>query len=103
MPDVPEVRVKSWADLNNQLFKNSWNDHLQRHRSNYAFRGVGTTGVGYDLSTSLSRLGIREGYHYANLEGSILRRFKKYAYTDLASTYNEWYWLTLAQHHGLPT
>ena len=36
---MDEIRVESWAELQEQLFVDSWNEQLGLHRSNYAFRG----------------------------------------------------------------
>ena len=96
------IRAKNWSDLSRLLFENSWQDDIMRHRSQNAFRGV--TKAEFKLSTSLIRLGgPLHPDHGPNLEMSILRSFKKYAYTDSIREYNDWYWLSLAQHHGMPT
>jgi hypothetical protein len=36
---VEEIRVSSWAELQEQLFADSWQPELRRFRSNFAFRG----------------------------------------------------------------
>jgi len=36
---VEEIRVRSWRELYEQLFADSWNEELGLFRSNYAFRG----------------------------------------------------------------
>jgi FRG domain len=105
MPFV-ETRVHNWKELHEILFKDTWQEGIRRHRSSYAFRGV--SHFDFKLSTSLIRLGASLGAdegaaHSKRLEQGILRAFKKYAYTDSFQNYNEWFWLTLAQHHGLPT
>lgn len=102
MTEDPVARAKNWSDLNKLLFADSWQDDLKRHRSDYAFRGV--TCSSYKLTTSLIRLG-GEKYpgHGPKLEQMLLRSFKKYAYQDNTRNYNVWDWLSLAQHHGLPT
>ncbi len=41
--------------------------------------------------------------HYAPLEAHLLRNFRKYAHRDVADKDSFWYWLSVAQHHGLPT
>jgi len=46
---------------------------------------------------------MRLGGRYSVLEKPILRSFKKYAHRDAAAGDSVWNWLTVAQHHGLPT
>lgn len=92
-----EIRVTNWADLNEAVFADSWRDWLKGHRSPFAFRGL--PAATFDLKTSLIRL----GGPYAKLEENILRSFRKYAHRDAAFGDSLWLWLSLAQHHGLPT
>jgi hypothetical protein len=94
---IKEVRVKTWVDLQRELYEESWNPVLQRFRSDFAYRGV--SNADWDLHTSLSRL----GGNYRELEGHLLRNFMKYASGSLPRMESEWVWLALAQHHGLPT
>lgn len=94
---MPDRKVSSWNELTDVLFENSFIEELQRYRSNYAFRGLAD--AQWDLQTSLMRL----GGAYALLENPILRSFRKYAHRDSAGGDSLWNWLTLAQHHGLPT
>lgn len=53
----------------------------------------------WDLKTSL----IRIGGPTKMLERHLLRNFRKYAYREVVERDSFWYWLTRAQHHGLPT
>lgn len=92
-----EVVAKGWEHLNEILFEGSWDKRLHRFRSSAAFRGLSR--ADYDLRTSLMRL----GGDYANLESHLLRNFEKYAHGAILETRSTWYWLALAQHHGLPT
>jgi FRG domain len=92
-----DVRVESWNDLNDRLFEGSWQGELGRFRATCAYRGVAR--VGHDLRTSLTRLGARA----RELEGHILRNFRKYARRESMGDDSAWNWLALAQHHGLPT
>lgn len=94
---MSEVRVESWNDLNDELFENSWREHLQRYRSSYAFRGMSDDA--YSLTTSLARL----GENARAVEAPMLRAFRKYALTDLDPDFPVWNWLAIAQHHGLST
>ncbi len=91
------IRAKSWTDLIEQLYVDSWDPNLDRFRSNYAFRGLSNSD--YELATSLMRLGGR----YWDLEFHLMRNFIKYARVDSSHSYSTWNWLVLAQHHGLPT
>jgi hypothetical protein len=94
---MDEVRVKSWNDLQKELFENSWNPDLGRHRSRYAFRGL--SDARYRLETTLIRL---QG-PFKLLEGHLLRNFRKYAHRNVVERDSVWHWLSVAQHYGLPT
>jgi hypothetical protein len=94
---VDEICVSNWNELNDHLYADSWQERLGRFRSSYAFRGMADAAS--DLSTSLMRL----GGTYANLEGPLLRTFRRYAQRDDVSDDSVWNWLAVAQHHGLPT
>lgn len=88
------LRPESWEELMGMLYYDSYNPDLQRYRSSYVYRGCSSSE--YDLSTTLNRLG------ESHLEKHLLRNFKKYS--QKIHTYTSvWYWLALAQHHGLPT
>jgi hypothetical protein len=90
-------KAESWAHLQDLLFQGSWNARLGRFRSPLAFRGL--SDANYRLDTSLMRLGgpIEE------LEHHLLRNFMKYAHRDVVEMDSYWHWLSVAQHHGLPT
>ena len=98
-----EIRAESWNDLTDLLFAGSWREGMGRFRSTCAFRGVGH--AAHDLRTTLTRLGERA----AELEGHILRNFRKYAQGQVpfgqsgGPMDSAWNWLAVAQHHGLPT
>ena len=92
-----EVRVESWTELQDELFAGTWNEPLGRHRSSLAFRG--RADAGDDLRTSLDRLGGES----AELERHIARAFRKYGEAGAVPADSIWNWLTLGQHHGLPT
>jgi hypothetical protein len=92
-----ETIARSWAEVQEWLFKDAWNPALQRHRSTFVFRGASQAGFG--IHTSISRL----GGDYAAKEQHIIRNFRKYASGSLGSDDSMWSWLALAKHHGLPT
>src|SRR5688572_7962327 len=88
---------KSWNELTERLYADSWRPSLGRFRSPFAFRGMQHADA--SLSTTLSRL----GGPYARQEGHLLRNFRKYAHRDAVPGDSIWNWLSLAKHHGLPT
>ncbi len=92
-----DIAVSSWLDLQEQLFGDSWEESLGRHRTSYAYRGRGDARD--DLRTSLARL----GGDPRELERHIVRAFRKYAAIDEVPVDSIWNWLALGQHHGLPT
>ncbi len=94
---MQDVRVRSWAELNHELYEKTWNVDIRRFRSNYVYRGM--SDAGDDLRTSLMNL----GGNTRELEFHILRNFKKYARRDAVTDNSVWNWLALAQHHGVPT
>jgi hypothetical protein len=89
------VVARSWNELSDELFADSWRPDLGRFRSNYAFHG-GVRGRA-DPSTRLARTAS------SALETHFLRNFRKYAPKAAVPRDSIWNWLALAQHHGLPT
>jgi len=96
---MTDIKVNSFEELNKVLFEHSWQTKIKRHRTPFAFRGLSKD---YSLSTTLLRLANGESEHL-KLENNILDSFKKYATTAIDKLDNDWYWLTVAQHYGLPT
>jgi len=92
-----EFVIKSWNELQEKLFENSWNPKIGRYRSKFAFRGL--SDAEYKLETTLMRL----GGDYTQLENHLLRNFSKYAHQNVVEHDSIWHWLSVAQHHGLPT
>lgn len=98
MNRIEEVTPQSFKDLIDVLYDGSWDRELLRYRSPFGFRGLSDSG--YDLKTSLMRLGGK----YPKLEAHLLRNFRKYAELDDADEhFSDWKWLSLAQHHGVAT
>jgi hypothetical protein len=97
MRDVSDVRVSSWSELMDRLYDRSWQEPLGRFRANSAYRGM--SDASGDLRTTLQRLGSPP----ERVEGHLLRNFRKYAHRDSVPGDSIWNWLSLAQHHYLPT
>ena len=49
-----DIRVSTWAELQERLYEESWQEPLGRFRSTFAYRGQ--TSAAADLTTSLKRL-----------------------------------------------
>jgi hypothetical protein len=93
-----DFRVESWCELCERLYENSWQEELMRFRSNFAFRGL--SDQSYELENGFTRR--CDGHAY--LEYHLLRNFSKYAEVPwTGDDASDWRWLTIAQHHGLPT
>ena len=90
-----DIRVKSWIDLQEAVFTEAWRDRIQRHRSQFVFRGVPR--VSHTLDTSLQTGG------FVAQERHLLSSFRKYAVESAVHGDSIWNWLSLAKHHGLPT
>lgn len=90
-----ELRVNTWAELQEAMFHDSWRDPLGRHRSQFVFRGVPRARHG--LETSLQTGGFEAH------ERHLLTSFRKYALRSAVHGDWVWNWLSLAKHHGLPT
>jgi hypothetical protein len=97
---IQTVTVSSWAQLIDELYRDSWDRGLDRFRSPFVFRGV--CDAASELTTSLMRLGDgREDL--SRIERHLLRNFRKYAHAEGGAGPSIWNWLALAQHHGLQT
>jgi hypothetical protein len=101
MNTLYDVEIQSWEHLAQELFFESWDPVIHRHRSPYIFRGV--SGRTYDLQTSLQRHLGDSSISPGRLERAMLRNFRKYAHRDASPGDSFWNWLSVAQHHGLPT
>jgi FRG domain-containing protein len=89
-----------WLDILDALYAGSWNKDLQRFRSPFAFRGLGS--AEHTLTSSLLRLAAGHA-DIRRLEGALLRNFRKYARAEGAESDSIWNLLALGQHRGLPT
>ncbi len=94
-----DIRVETWAALQEALFHDSYRQELQRYRSPYVYRGLGD--ANYDLKTSLMRL----GGNYPEVEKHLIRNFHKYSkrLTNFGGADAFWDILAIGQHFGLPT
>lgn len=97
---VEVIEATNWEQIDDALTQGAWNESLQRYRSNDVFRGVAE--VSWSMETSLMRLGYAPA-EVRRMESVILNSFIKYAHHDYTGKESLWNWLTLAQHHGLPT
>lgn len=86
-------RVRTWTEF--QM-------HIEQFLDgNHLFRGV--TSVRFELIPSVGRP--RDGYSYnQRIEKALFEQFKREALPFLPKRpENDWEWLALAQHHGVPT
>lgn len=93
-----ELRAESWDDLQSYLF-DVYEQDKERFRSRFAYRGV--SNKDYGLETSIQRIGRKP----TEVENHLIRNFQKYSpINTLVDDYNNiWNWISLGQHHGLPT
>ena len=96
---VAITKVSSWSGLLDELYHDSWDPGLVRYRSPFVYRGMPNSAN--DLRSSLIRL--EGGVEVSQLEGHLLRNFRKYARAESAAGDSVWNWLALAAHHSLPT
>jgi hypothetical protein len=96
---LPETRPTTWHKLVDALFDGCYDPKLDRFRSPFVFRG---TTQDWSLQHSLSRLRHAPG-SLPNIEKALFRNFKKYAHHEVRGEPSDWKWLSIAQHHGLPT
>lgn len=98
LKNIQTIEPKTWLELQSILFEDK-NEEIDRFRSRYAYRGVANSS--YGLETSIQRIGRKP----SDMEGNLIRTFQKYApINTLIDDYNNfWNWISLGQHHGLPT
>jgi hypothetical protein len=88
--------VGSWRELDEAIADSSWISHSRSVRSTVVWRGLARST--YSNMSSLVRL----SEDYRRLERHLIRNFRKYAHREAPGP-AMWDWLSLAQHHGLPT
>jgi hypothetical protein len=88
--------VSRWRDLDDAIADTTWCPHPQRVHSTLVWRGLARSS--YSNVSSLARLSA----DYPRLERHLVRNFRKYAHREAPGP-TMWDWLSLAQHHGLPT
>lgn len=98
MDPVIEIADDDLYGLIDALTHGDWQPSRGKFRINVVYRGHAL--AEHDLSTSLLRL---RGGSSDRIEPHILRNFRKYAARDTSPGDSDWNWLSVAQHHGLPT
>jgi hypothetical protein len=93
---MPLRTVSSWRDLDDAITQAGRRPAQSNVRPTLLFRGLAR--AGYTNTSSLARL---QG-DYRRLEPHLLRNFRKYAHRERPGP-TTWDWLSLGQHHGLPT
>jgi len=93
---VPVDSISSWRDIDEALGQRSWLASGDDVHPPLVYRGLGRSS--YRNVHSLSRLHA----DFRELERPLLRSFRKYAHREQPGP-SIWDWLSLAQHHGLPT
>lgn len=88
--------LSSWRDVDEVLADRSWGRHDEHARSTLVFRGLSR--ASYRCVSSLPRAADDP----ARVERHLLRNFRKYAHQETPGP-TTWDWLSLGQHHGLPT
>ena len=96
---IKTVRIETIEDLLPLISEQAYRPDLDRHRSDFVYRGM--SNADFRLETSLSR---NCKSLQKQLEPAILRNFTKYAaLEDPKVERSVWHQMILGQHHGLPT
>jgi len=88
--------IGSWRELDDAIADPGIGTHEHRVHSTLVFRGLARSS--YKNVSSLARL----SGDYPKLERHLIRNFRKYAHREAPGP-TQWDWMSLAQHHGLPT
>jgi hypothetical protein len=95
MAIIEDRKVKSWTELQEKLFSDSWIARPGDFHSNLIHRGMASWD--WPLKTSIQRQNL------CALERDLLRNFRKFSRGPGARELGAWELVTIAQHHGLPT
>lgn len=100
---IRDVPVRSLGELIDALTPREADPVTRRRRDTGVYHGA--SAADQPLLTSLDRLGGTDPPHgKVHLEAHILRNFVRYSRPFLAAEpTNEWEFLVIAQHHGVPT
>jgi hypothetical protein len=90
------LTIGSWRELDEAIADSSWCRHPERVHPTTVWRGLSRSS--YSTMSSLARL----SEDFPRLERHLIRNFRKYAHREAPGP-AMWDWLSLAQHHGLPT
>jgi FRG domain-containing protein len=103
MRSIEEIPIRSLGQLLDHVTPKQKDPASGRLRDNAVYRGLENTG--WDLLTSLDRLGGPTSPHAkAHLEPHVLRNFVRYSRACFPQhPHVEWEHLVIAQHHGAPT
>src|SRR3954465_87394 len=93
---MPMETVNSWRELDDAIADRSFGRHEHRVHSTLVFRGLARSS--YWNVWSLAGL----SGEYARLERHLIRNFRKYAHREAPGP-TTWDWMSLAQHHALPS
>src|SRR3954453_9910394 len=88
--------VHSWRELDDSIADPGIGRYEHRVHSTLVFRGLARSS--YSNMSSLARL----SGQFEQLERHLIRNLRKYAHREAPGP-TLWDWLSLAQHHGLPT
>jgi len=94
---MKEVRINNFQELQDLVFKDCYDESINRYRNSFVYRGVD------DASSKLISSLNRVCAHNLKLEKAIMNSFQKYGYADVKDIHSTWQLLAMGQHYGLPT